>query len=44
MGGFKTTVVALLFMCDFSTFPEGLKNFLESPSPEKSAARKNMVW
>ena len=39
-GGFKTTVVAFLFMCDFSTLPGELGKLAESRSPEKSAARE----
>jgi hypothetical protein len=39
-GGFKTTVVAHLFMRDSSTFPEGLKNFSKSRWLEKSPLGK----
>ena len=42
--GYKTTVVAFLFMFDFSTFPGGLEKMAESRSPEKSAAGKIVVW
>ena len=41
MGGFKTTVVAYLFMFDFSTFPGGLGKAQRSRSPEKSPLGKS---
>ena len=40
-GGFKTTVVAFLFMFDFSTFPGWLEQMAESWRSEKSPLGKS---
>jgi hypothetical protein len=41
VGGWTTTVVAFLFMFDFSTFPEGLEKAQNKSKCRKIAARKN---
>jgi hypothetical protein len=42
-GGWTTTVVAFLFMFDFSTFPGGLEKAQISRSPEKSPLGKSQL-